>query len=162
MKKIIEQITKLENGNTGYNYNVTKVLLNEDKANKLVEQLENEEISLLEDLECYDEIIYTDKLNWMEFIYLLKNKIDQINYLDNMDNFHFDQFREMIKENVNTITFHYNDKLDLGIIKYDFDNVIIFDEEHDEIIEKMLKNKVEAYFLPKYDKNVIEQIIEEF
>lgn len=162
MKNIIEQITKLENGNTGYNYNVTKVLLNEDKANKLVEQLENEEISLLEDLECYDEIIYTDKLNWMEFIYLLKNKIDQINYLDNMDNFHFDQFREMIKENVNTITIHYNDKLDLGIIKYDFDNVIIFDEEHDEIIEKMLKNKVEAYFLPKYDKNVIEQIIEEF
>lgn len=158
--KIIEKITNLESANTFTNYNITEVLLNEDKANKLIENLENDEITLLDDLECYDEIVFTDKLIWMDFVYTIKRKIDQVNYLDSMDNFHHDQFREVIIENANTITVHYNDKLDLGMIKYDFDKVIIFDEEHENEIEELLKDKVEAYVLPNYDRNVIEQIIE--
>lgn len=161
MKNIIEQITKLENENTGYDYNITKVLLSEDKANKLVEQLENEEVSLLDDLEYYGEIVYTDILIWMDFVYTIKRKIDQVNYLDSMDNFHHDQFREVIIENANTITVHYNGKLDLGMIKYDFNKVIIFDEEHENEIEELLKDKVEACVLPSYNRNIIEQIIEE-
>lgn len=160
MKKIIEQIAKLESENTGYDYNITKVFLSEEKANKLIKQLENEKISLLDDLECYDQIVYTDKLNWMDFIYTIKRKIDQVNYLDSMDNFHYDQFKNLIEENANTITVHYNEKLDLGMITYDFDKVIIFDEAHENEIEEMLKGKIEAYLLPNYNKNVIEQIIE--
>lgn len=161
MKNIIEQITNFESENTGYNYNITDLLLSEDKANKLVEALKKEEIQLINDVECFDEIVYTDKLNWMEFNYSLKRKIDQMNYLTSENNFQYDQFRDLIIENVNTITVHYNDNLDLGMIKYDFDKVIIFDEEHEEQIEELLKSKVEAYVLPNYDKNVIDKIIEE-
>lgn len=159
--KIIEKITNLESANTFTNYNITEVLLNEDKANKLIENLENDEITLLDDLECYDEIVFTDKLIWMEFVYAIKRKVDQVNYLTSSDNYQYDTFRDLIIENANTITVHYNGKLDLGMIKYDFDKVILFDEEHDEQIEEMLKGKVEVYMLPNYDRNVIEQIIEE-
>lgn len=160
MKKIIETIREIENENTGYDYNITKVFLSEEKANKLIKQLENEKISLLDDLEYHDQIVYTDKLNWMDFVYAIKGKIDQVNFLVSMDNFHHDQFRELIEENANTITVHYNEKFDLGMIKYDFDKVIIFDEAHENEIEEMLKGKIEAYVLPNYDKNIIEQIIE--
>lgn len=160
MKKIIETIREIENENTGYDYNITKVFLSEEKANKLIKQLENEKISLLDDLEYHDQIVYTDKLNWMDFVYAIKGKIDQVNFLVSMDNFHHDQFRELIEENANTITVHYNEKFDLGMIKYDFDKVIIFDEAHENEIEEMLKGKIEAHVLPNYDKNIIEQIIE--
>lgn len=160
MKNIIETIREIENENTGYDYNITKVFLSEEKANKLIKQLENEKISLLDDLEYHDQIVYTDKLNWMDFVYAIKGKIDQVNFLVSMDNFHHDQFRELIEENANTITVHYNEKFDLGMIKYDFDKVIIFDEAHENEIEEMLKGKIEAYVLPNYDKNIIEQIIE--
>lgn len=136
-------------------------MLSENKANKLIKDLENEEISLLEDLERYDEIVYTDKLVWMDFIYTIKRKIDKVNYLTSSDNYHYEQFRDLIIENANTITVHYNGKLDLGMIIYDFDKVIIFDEKHEEQIEKMLKGKIEAYVLPSYDKNLIEQIVGE-
>jgi hypothetical protein len=160
MKNIIEQITKLENENTGYDYNITDLFLNEDKANELIEKMENGEIELINDIECYDEIIYTDKLNWIEFNYDLKTKIDKVNYLTNSDNYQYDKFRNLIVENANTITVHYNDELDLGIVRYDLDKIILFDKEHENQIDEILKNKIEAYVLPNYDKNVIEQIIE--
>lgn len=160
MKNIKEQIAKLESENSFTDYNITKVFLSEDKAKKIIEQLENEKNSLLDDLEYYDQIVYTDKLNWMDFIYTIKKKIDQVNYLDSMDNYQYDYFRDLIIDKPDTINVHYNDKLDLGMIKYDFDKVIIFDEAHENEIEEMLKGKVEAYVLPNYDKNIIEQIIE--
>lgn len=161
MKKIIEKIAGLENENTGYDYNITELLLNEEKANKLIKDLENGKITLLDDLECYNQIVYTDKLNWMEFIYRIKRKIDKVNQLTISDNYQYDQFKDLIEENANTITMHYNDELKLGMIKYDFDKVIIFDKEHENGIEEMLKGKVEAYLLPNYDEKIIEQIIEE-
>nr|DAI60382.1 MAG TPA: hypothetical protein [Caudoviricetes sp.] len=160
MKNIIEQITKLENENTGYDYNITDLFLNENKANELIEKMGNGEIELINDIECYDEIIYTDKLNWIEFNYDLKRKIDKVNYLTNSDNYQYDKFRNLIVENANTITVHYNDELDLGIVRYDLDKIILFDKEHENQIDEILKNKIEAYVLPNYDKNVIEQIIE--
>lgn len=160
MKNIIETIAGLEIKNSGVKYNIEDISLSEDKANKLIEQLENEEISLLEDLECYDEIVYTDKLNWMEFNYNLKHKIDKVNYLTSSDNYQYDSFRDLIVEQPQTTIVHYNDKLDLGMIIYDFDKVVLFDEKHDEEVEEMLEGKIEAYVLPNYDENVIKQIIE--
>lgn len=157
---IIETITKLESKNTGCDYNITEVLLNKNKTNKLVEQLENDEIQLINDIECFDEIVYTNKLNWIEFNYNLKNKIDKINYLTSEDNYQYDQFRKVIIENANTITVHYNNELDLGMVRYDLDQIILFDEEHSNKIAEMLKGKVEVYVLPYYDENIIKQIIE--
>ena len=161
MENIIEQITELEDKNTGYDYNITDLFLNKNKSNELIKKMENGEIELINDVECCDKIVYTNKLNWMDFVYKIKNKIDNVKFLTSSDNYQYDQFRDLIEENANTITVHYNRNLDLGMMRYDFDQIILFDENHKNQIEEILKGKVEAYVLPSYDKNVIEQIIKE-
>ena len=138
MKKFIEQINKIE-----CDYQIADLFLNENKAEKLVKQLKNGDIDLINDLELFDKIIYTDKLNWIEFNYNLKNKIDKVNYLTNCDNYQYDKFNEMIEDSANTTTIHYNDQLDLGMIRYDFENIILFDKEHKNEVKSLLKDKVE-------------------
>ena len=154
MKKFIEQINEIE-----CDYQITDLFLSENKADKLVKQLKNGDIDLINDLELYDKIIYTDKLNWIEFNYNLKNKIDKVNYLTNCDNYQYDKFNEMIEGSANTATIHYNENLDLGMVRYDFDQIFLFDKKHKNEVKALLKDKVEGYLVPKYDTNIINEIV---
>lgn len=160
MKTTVEIIRTLEIKNSGTDYDINKLFLSELKQIDLIEMLSNEEITLVS-LQSYDQIIYTDKLNWMEFIYAIKDKTDKVNYIDSCDNYHYDKFRDLIQEKPGTLTISYDEQIDLGMVRYDFDKIVLFDKAHANEIKKMLNGKVEAYVLPKYDKQIIDQIINE-
>ena len=161
IKENCDKVAKLEMEKTGREYDIQQLLLTEDNVMRLVELLANDEITLLNDIEEHDTITFTDKINWIDFICKIKNKIDKVNYLSSFDDYHYDAFRETIQESANTITIHYNDDLDLGMIRYDFDKIILFDKKHKKQVEGLLNGKVEAYLLPTYNNDTIEAIIEE-
>lgn len=164
MKKnelFMEQIEQIELDNTGYDYNINQLLLTEDRINELLQNMEKGDIELINDIDCYDEIAFTDKSVWMDFVYKIKEKIDKINYLSVSDNYQYDAFNDIVKGNPNTVTIHYNDKLDLGMIRYDFNQIVIFEKKYENEVKRILNDKVEAYVLPHYDNQIVEQLIEE-
>ena len=156
----LEQIIGLENKNGGNNLAITDVLFNESRANEIIELLENDELSLTSDVLGYDTITYTDKNIWMDFVYDLKRKIDTINYLTISDNYQYDKFRDIVEDNANTITIHYNDELDLGLLKCELDKFMLFDKTNKNEIKELLVGRVEAYVLPNYDTDVVNNLIE--
>lgn len=45
------------------------------------------------------------------------------------------------------------------MIRYDLDQIIVFDKSHKKAIKELLNNKIEAYLLPSYDEETITAII---